>query len=99
MTVVSASEVQSSLPELLERVVRGEEIMISQDGTPVARLVRIGDQPHDAADIAKVVAELRDFCGGHTTGGSSIREMIEEGRFLPPATSGNDSANRMATTS
>ncbi|NUM55253.1 MAG: type II toxin-antitoxin system prevent-host-death family antitoxin [Candidatus Hydrogenedentes bacterium] len=82
MIVVSATEAQSNLPELLERVAHGEEITIEEKGAAVAKLVRADVSIQSADAIASAIAELRVFCSRHTTGGSTIREMIEEGRRL-----------------
>lgn len=42
MTVVSVEEAQAKLPDLIEQLQPGEEIVIDQDGTPVATLTRSG---------------------------------------------------------
>jgi prevent-host-death family protein len=42
MTTVSLAEAQAHLPELLDRVARGEEIVITRDQKPVARLIGEG---------------------------------------------------------
>ena len=39
MTTVSLAEAQAHLPELLERVARGEEIVITRDETPIAQVL------------------------------------------------------------
>jgi prevent-host-death family protein len=39
MYEISALEAQETLNTLLDRVARGEEVVITRDGTPVARLV------------------------------------------------------------
>jgi len=46
MTVeVNIHEAKTHLSKLLERVVRGEEIIIAKAGKPIARLVAISEQP------------------------------------------------------
>lgn len=40
MAPVSATEARASLPELLDRVLAGEEVIITRHGQPVAVLVR-----------------------------------------------------------
>jgi len=37
--VVSVTEAEAQLPELVERAARGEEIVIRRDGAPVAKLI------------------------------------------------------------
>uniref|UniRef100_A0A7C4RUH4 Type II toxin-antitoxin system prevent-host-death family antitoxin n=1 Tax=Desulfatirhabdium butyrativorans TaxID=340467 RepID=A0A7C4RUH4_9BACT len=57
---------------------RGEKIMITKHGVPVATL-----QPADSAKrtpVCDVIAQLKRFRSGHRLDGLSIREMIEKGR-------------------
>jgi prevent-host-death family protein len=78
METVGAYEAKTHLPRLLERVLKGERITITKHGVPVAVL-----QPPDPSkkvDIRSVVVELRKFRDKHRLGGTSIRDMIEEGR-------------------
>lgn len=75
---VGAYEAKTHLPRLLERVQQGERVTITKHGVPVAMLVPVG--PVAKPDIHAVIDELKAFAAGHTTGGMSIREMIEEGR-------------------
>jgi len=44
MYSVEFPEVQADLAELLSRVLSGEEVIISQAGTPIARIVPIKEQ-------------------------------------------------------
>ena len=78
MKTVGAYEAKTHLPKLLERVMKGECITITKHGVPVAVL-----QPprsEKTADRKSVIAELREFRKGHSLGGHSIREMMQEGR-------------------
>lgn len=75
---VGVYEAKTHLPQLLERVAKGERITITKHGVPVATL-----QP--AGSIKKMTAretidQLKRFRNDHRLGGLSIREMIEEGR-------------------
>lgn len=76
MTKVGAYEAKTRLSELLELVARGERVVITKHGVPVAVLVPIGPQ----ADPKEVVAELRSFRKGRKLKPISIQELIEEGR-------------------
>lgn len=40
MTIVTVQEAQTQLPRLLREIEKGEEVVISDHGAPVARLVR-----------------------------------------------------------
>ena len=78
MKTVGAYEAKTHLPELLERVIKGERITITKHGIPVAVL-----QPPESirkTEPKKVIAELRKFQDHHRLNGISLREMIEEGR-------------------
>jgi len=78
MRTVGAYEAKTHLPRLLDEVARGETITITKHGVPVAKLV-----PPDEAvrrDVGEVIEALREFRKGKTFGGTSIRELIEEGR-------------------
>jgi len=80
METVGSFEAKTHLPQLLERVAKGEEITITKHGKPVARLVpAVTMKPKP--DVRKVIEELKAFSKGNTLGkGLTIREMIEEGR-------------------
>lgn len=59
MREIPASEAKTHLPRLLGDVERGETIIITRHGRPIARLV-----PEDARrqeEIAKVLADLDDL--------------------------------------
>jgi prevent-host-death family protein len=78
METVGAYEAKTHLTRLLERVAKGEKIMITKHGVPVATL-----QPADSAKripVRDVINELKRFRSGHRLEGISIREMIDEGR-------------------
>jgi prevent-host-death family protein len=79
MESVGAYEAKTHLPQLLDRVARGEEIQITRNGRPVARLV---PEPADEiTDIRSVIAEIREFRKGRKLGDDiTIRELIDEGR-------------------
>lgn len=79
MDSVGVCEAKARLPQLLDRVARGEEIRIIRDGRPVARLVP--ERVEDAPDVRAVIAEVKEFRKGRGLNGVSIRELIEgEGR-------------------
>jgi prevent-host-death family protein len=63
---------------LLDDVSKGETIVITKHGIPVARLVPPDEVAR--ADVQKAIRELREFRKGKRLGGLSIRELIEEGR-------------------
>lgn len=80
METVGSFEVETRLPQLLDRVANGEEFTITRDGKPVARLVPAVVEK-TRPDVLRVIAELEEFSKGNTLGdGLTIRELIEEGR-------------------
>ena len=79
METVGAYEAKTHLPRLLDRVARGEEIQITRNGRPVARLVP--EPAVETTDIGAVIARIREFRKGRKLGDDlTIRELIEEGR-------------------
>jgi antitoxin (DNA-binding transcriptional repressor) of toxin-antitoxin stability system len=79
MTTIGAYQAKTHLPELLERVARGEDIMITRHGKPIAFLTA---PPVRAKDVRKTVAHMLAYRERRqrTTGGLSPRKLIEEGR-------------------
>ncbi len=78
MTSVGSFEAKTHLPELLKRVARGERILITRRGAPIAMLVPPIREPTRA--VQEVIEEMKALRRGNTLGGMSIRELIEEGR-------------------
>ena len=80
MTSVGSYEAKTHLPQLLERVEHGENILITRHGTPVALLT----QPPQKVgrDVRQVVEDMLAYRNrqNRTTGDLSIRQMIEQGR-------------------
>ncbi len=75
---VGAFEAKTHLATLLERVSKGEEIVITRHGKPVARLV-----PASVADRSRVdqaIAKLKALRQGCTLGGLSWKDLRDEGR-------------------
>jgi prevent-host-death family protein len=86
MTSVSAVEAKTRFGELLERVMRGEEVVITRHEKPVARLVPEG-RP-DLKQVRQAVADLRDLqrrIAARTAGRpkltyAEIKSAVAEGR-------------------
>lgn len=78
MDSVGAYEAKTHLPQLLERVAKGEKITITRHGIPVATL-----QPAramKATSVRDTIDQLKRFRSRHRLAGLSIRKMIEAGR-------------------
>lgn len=75
---VGAYEAKTHLPQLLDRVSKGERITITRHGVPVAVLAPASTTVE--SDVRAAVAEMKRFRKGRSLKGLSIREMVEEGR-------------------
>ncbi len=79
MTSVGSYEAKTHLPELLERVAKGERILITKHGQPVAMLVppAVEERP----DVREVIQKMKELRRCNVLGKNlSIRDLIEEGR-------------------
>ena len=84
MSTITAFEAKTRFGELLERVSRGEEVVITRHDKPVARLVPVG--AHNIEDVRRAVQGLRDLleetrASGGELSDSEVRAAIEEGRM------------------
>jgi prevent-host-death family protein len=86
MATVSAFEAKTRFGELLERVTRGEEIVITRHDKPVARIVPEGAQRLE--DVRRAVGGLRALQqrialrskGKVSLSNREVRSAIEKGR-------------------
>lgn len=76
---VGAHEAKTNLGQLLTRVERGEVIVITRHGRPVARLVPVMDVI-DQTKVGDAVKRILDLRKVHTLGGDSLEDLIAEGR-------------------
>lgn len=77
MRTVGVFEAKTHLSALLDSVERGETVLITRNGTPVAEM-----RPVAARRIgrAEAIEELLAFPRAKLESGESIRELIDEGR-------------------
>lgn len=75
---IGSYEAKTRFSELLARVRRGERIVITLHGTPVAVLAPLEETA--THPYAEVIAELRAFRKGRRLNGAVLRELIQEGR-------------------
>ena len=81
MVIVGTFHAKTHLTELLERVAKGEKVVITRRGKPVAMLVPA--ETREGRDVATVIKEMlavRDAGGPSLGPGLSIRQLIDEGR-------------------
>ncbi len=78
---VGSYEAKTHLPQLLERVAKGERITITKHGVPVAVLVPPpATEKPDVRAAVEAMKRFRDERGPTLGENLTIREMIEEGR-------------------
>jgi prevent-host-death family protein len=78
MKTVGAFEAKTHLAQLLEDAQRGEEVLITRHGKPMARLVP--SAPIPALSRAQALARLRSFRQGKRLDGLSILQLRDQGR-------------------
>ncbi len=78
MPTIGAYQAKTQFSKLIERITRGERIIITRHGIPVAVLSPI--EPDSPRPVEEVIEDMKTFRQGHRLGGLSLREMIEEGR-------------------
>jgi prevent-host-death family protein len=79
MQEVGAFEARNRLGALLDRVARGEEIVITRHGRPVAKLVPL-DASFDRERVRRAARGLLETSRGITLGVPTIKDVISEGR-------------------
>jgi len=80
---VGAYDAKSRLSELLDRVERGAQIIITRHGKPIARLVPEGayDRATALAALERITARRKQLAAaGVRTTQAEIRAMRDEGR-------------------
>ena len=88
MTTVGAFEAKTKLSELLDRVERGEEIVITRHGKPVARLVRsmahepAARQKATADELLAIGSEFRKLVKGDFSS-ADINDILYDEHGLP----------------
>ena len=78
MITVGAFEAKTHLSTLLNQVARGEEVVITKHGKPVARLVSA--EHIDRERVNDAYEKLKLLRKGTTLGGLSWRELRDAGR-------------------
>lgn len=78
MASVGAFEAKTHFASLLERAAKGEEIVITRHGTPVAKLTPVSADNRERRREA--IRRLMEFSKGQTLGDLTIRELRDQGR-------------------
>ncbi len=81
MTQITATDARSSLPDLLDRVARGEEVTITRHGRPVAVVVRPDVLRSRRGDAAFAAAdEIRGLLATGRTTSLDSADGLDEAR-------------------
>ena len=78
MLQVGAYEAKTRLSQLIDEAAKGEEIIITKHGVPVAALIPVAGPRQK--NPREAIAAIKDFRRGRRLSGLPIREMIAEGR-------------------
>jgi prevent-host-death family protein len=78
MPELGAYEAKTHLPQLLERVQKGETFIITKHGRPVAELRPVAG--HSPERRRAIIKRMKAFQEQHSLGGVTIRELIDDGR-------------------
>ena len=87
MPEIGAYQAKTHLPELLERVQKGERFVITRHGQPVAELVPVAGR--DVDTVRRAIAEIRSVrrslarrgvrIGNILGAGESLRDLAHQG--------------------
>lgn len=78
MQTYGAFHAKTHFSELLEQVEKGEQIIITKHGHPVARLVPTGNPDKEQIRIA--IQQLKKFSQPHTLGPLDWKTLRDKGR-------------------
>jgi prevent-host-death family protein len=81
MSVYSVAEAKNQLSKLIDRALKGEDVVIARRGAPVVELKRVRPPPRPIteAEIEWLRARLVGRIPAKTDAGTLIREMRDEG--------------------
>jgi prevent-host-death family protein len=76
MVTISFARAKAHLSELLDKVVAGEEVVITQHGRPVAQLPPVGQRKQQLRSLAAFRARMPKW---RRSSASLLREVRDEG--------------------
>ncbi len=78
VSAIDVREAEARLSSLLERVERGEEVVITRHGKAVARLVPVATD--DRAEVDAAIERLKELRAGTRLGRASWKALRDAGR-------------------
>ena len=80
MTEVGLFEAKTHLSKLVERVEQGEEITLTRNGKPVARLSAVSPPRRSPEEIEGLMRAFKEAAKGNRLDGLTTKDLINEGR-------------------
>ncbi len=81
MVRIATNEAQAHLAELVQRASRGETILITESGHPMAKLVPADETIQSALSEEQALRALQDIRSrSKLAPGETLKELIDEGR-------------------
>lgn len=77
---VPVFEAKNRLSALLAEVARGTEVVITNRGVPVARIVPANAEAETRERARRAMQGILELSKGHSLGGLKIKDLIDEGR-------------------
>lgn len=77
MTEIGSYEAKTHLSELLARVSKGEQVVITKHGVPIAYLLPAGRRKRSTSEV---IGEIRQLRKGIRSRGHCLKNLMEEGR-------------------
>lgn len=78
MQSIGAFQAKTYFSAILEQVEKGEQIIITKHGRPVARLIPATGT--DRKHIKKIIQRFKNLAQSHTLGGLDWKQLRDEGR-------------------
>jgi len=78
MIQIGVYEAKTQFPALLRKVQKGEQVLVTRHGVPLARIIPSGE--HAQLPVKEVIGEIRKLRKGKKLSGITIRQFVEAGR-------------------
>lgn len=78
MATMGAFEAKTHFSFLLEKVARGEEVIITKHGHPIAKVIPLGGCSRE--EMKQAIERLKVFRKGNTLGDLNWKALRDEGR-------------------